>query len=203
VERAVSTPRLGVISDQAVGMPPGPTGEATPARPATGAQPAIQAPPEQSGSPQRPSRRDLAELAGIFRMRRLIEPELCAQACLLHTDADLDELAAIAPDYYDTSIDPDEFYRAHREFHVRLLAPAATAWDLRVLQPLWQETDRCVRTLLDQLGMHPALLPGGAPPCSDLLDSFRTRDPERARVASRHHLDLNARRVREFMTGSD
>src|SRR5882757_5370511 len=118
-----------------------------------------------------PSRRELAELGGIFRMRRLIEPELCAQACLLHTDADLDELAAIIPDYHDTSVDPDEFYRAHREFHVRLLAPAATAWDLRVLRPLWQETDRCVRALLDQLGMHPASIPGGAPPCSELLDS--------------------------------
>jgi DNA-binding GntR family transcriptional regulator len=191
VERAVSIPRLGVISgviSNESGGPPWGPGEATAAPP---------------GSTKRPSRRDLAELGGIFRMRRLIEPELCAQACTLHTDADLDELAAIAPDYHDTSVDPDEFYRAHREFHVRLLAPAATAWDLRVLRPLWQETDRCVRALLDQLGMHPALIPGGAPSCSELLDSFRTRDPEQARVASRRHLDLNARRVREFMTRSD
>jgi DNA-binding GntR family transcriptional regulator len=195
VERAVSIPRLGVISgaisgvisNESGGSPRGP-GESTPV---------------PSGSAERPSRHDLAELGGIFRMRRLIEPELCAQACVLHTDAHLDELAAIAPDYHDTSVDPDEFYRAHREFHVRLLAPAATAWDLRVLRPLWQETDRCVRALLDQLGMHPASIPGGAPPCTELLDSFRTRDPEQARVASRRHLDLNARRVREFMTRSD
>jgi len=147
-----------------------------------------------------PSRRELAELGGIFRMRRLIEPELCAQACLLHTDADLDELAKLAPDFADTSRPPEEIFRAHRDFHFRLLAPAATAWDFRVLLPLWNEADRCVRALLDQRGLHPARLPGGAPPCSELLDSFRTRDPEQARAASRRHLDLNARRVREFLT---
>jgi hypothetical protein len=198
VERAVSIPRLGVISavsDVTSGVTSGVSNE-------SGGSPG--GPGESTPAPtERPSRRDLAELGGIFRMRRLIEPELCAQACLLHTDADLDELAAIIPDYHDTSVDPDEFYRAHREFHVRLLAPAATAWDLRVLRPLWQETDRCVRALLDQLGMHPASVPGGTPPCSELLDSFRTRDPEQARVASRRHLDLTARRVREFLTRSD
>ncbi|HEX4252025.1 MAG TPA: FCD domain-containing protein [Pseudonocardia sp.] len=182
-------PRLDVITNQTIGT----IGEA----PTFHTQHDL---PTLPGPAKPPSRRELAELGGIFRMRRLIEPELCAQACLLHTDADLDELTALAPNFADTSLPPEEIFRAHRDFHFRLLAPAATAWDFRVLLPLWQEADRCVRALLDQLGLHPARLPGGAPPCAELLDAFRTRDPEQARAASRRHLDLNARRVREFLT---
>jgi DNA-binding GntR family transcriptional regulator len=185
----VPIPRLGVVINQSTGT--------------IGAAPAAAGPCGVStlSEPTRPpSRRELAELGGIFRMRRLIEPELCAQACLLHTDANLDELAALAPNFTDTTRPPEEIFRAHRDFHFRLLAPAATAWDFRVLLPLWEEADRCVRALLDQLGLHPARLPGGAPPCAELLEAFRARDPEVARAASRRHLDLNARRVREFLT---
>jgi DNA-binding GntR family transcriptional regulator len=185
----VPIPRLGVITNQTtgtIGSAPTPRGLHS-----------VTTLPE---AVKPPSRRELAELGGIFRMRRLIEPELCGQACLLHTDADLDELAKLAPNFADTSLPPEEIFRAHRDFHFRLLAPAATAWDFRVLLPLWHEADRCMRALLDQRGLHPARLPGGAPPCSELLDSFRTRDPEQARAASRRHLDLNARRVREFLT---
>lgn len=185
----VPVPRLDVITNQTSGT--------IGATPATEGLCSVTTLP---GPAKPPSRRELAELGGIFRMRRLIEPELCAQACLLHTDADLDELAELAPNFADTSLPPDEIFRAHRDFHFRLLAPAATAWDFRVLLPLWQEADRCVRALLDQHGLHPARLPGGAPPCAELLDAFRTREPEQARAASRRHLDLNARRVRQFLT---
>lgn len=144
-----------------------------------------------------PEAPDAAELGGIFRMRRLIEPELCAKACLLHTDAEFDELEAGIWRFLDTTADTDEIYRAHRAFHTRLLAPAATAWDLRVLTPLWQETDRCVRAWLNRLGIHPAVLPG-QPACRELLASFRTRDPEFARAACLRELDETADRLRQF-----
>ena len=140
---------------------------------------------------------DVVELGGMYRMRRLIEPELSAKACLLHTDAEYDELEAHLEHFLDATADTDEIYRAHRAFHTRLLAPAATAWDLRVLTPLWHETDRCVRAWLIRLGIHPAVLPG-QPPCRELLASFRTRDPESARAACLRELDENAERVRQF-----
>jgi len=74
-----------------------------------------------------PEAPDAAELAGMYRMRRLIEPELSAKACLLHTDAEYDELEAHLTYFLDATADADEIYRAHRAFHTRLLAPAATA----------------------------------------------------------------------------
>jgi len=43
--------------------------------------------------------------------------------------------------------------------------------------------------LVERLGIHPAVFPDGAPPCRDLLASFRARDPDWARAASRRHLD--------------
>ena len=142
---------------------------------------------------------DLTELFGIYRIRRLIEPELSAKACLLHTDADLDELEASISGFVDAATEPGEVYLAHRAFHTRLLAPAATAWDMRVLEPLWEESDRCVRGWFERLGIHPAVFPDGAPPCRDLLASFRARDPDWARAASRRHLDEHTRRMRRFL----
>jgi DNA-binding GntR family transcriptional regulator len=144
-----------------------------------------------------PEAPDPAELNGVFRMRRLIEPELSAKACLLHTDAQFDELQADMGRFLDTTADADEIYRAHRAFHTRLIAPAATAWDLRVLTPLWQETDRSVRAWMNRLGIHPMVLLG-QPACRTLLASFRTRDPQLARAACLRELDDNADRLRQF-----
>jgi DNA-binding GntR family transcriptional regulator len=137
--------------------------------------------------------RQTSELDGVYRIRRLVEPELAAKACLLLTDAELDELEASLARF--PAADPVELGRAARAWLTRLLAPAATPWDLRVLAPLWEETDRCLCAQPDRLGLRPPHAPDSVLPGRELLDSFRTRDPELARAACRRQLDDEARRL--------
>jgi DNA-binding FadR family transcriptional regulator len=139
-----------------------------------------------------PDPRDTAQLDGVFRIRRLVEPELAAKACLLHTDAELDELEASLAQF--PVADATEFARAARAWHTQMLAPAATAWDLRVLTPLWEATDRYLPPPAGWAGLASAADRMSAD--RELLASFRARDPERARAASRGQLDDEARRVR-------
>lgn len=142
--------------------------------------------------PPRPQ--ETAELDGVFRIRRLLEPELAAKACLLHSDTELDALeASLAA--LPTRDDVRALGRGARAWLASMLAPATTAWDLRVLTPLWEATDRCLWARSSWLGLvaPPA---GGLSPRQELLASFHSRDPRRARVASRRQLDDEARRVR-------
>jgi DNA-binding GntR family transcriptional regulator len=147
------------------------------------------------GGPGRASARvaplDAADLHGIYRLRLALEPEIAGRSCLLISDAELDALAAMAASFGEERLGTDAIYQAHHELHLRLLAPAATAWDLRTLENLWHAAERYVRLAFgardDRGGEHHRREHAH----SQLIESFRTRNAEAVSVRVRTHLQEN------------
>ncbi|HEY9416406.1 MAG TPA: GntR family transcriptional regulator [Pseudonocardia sp.] len=140
---------------------------------------------------------DAEDLHGIYRLRLALEPEIAGRACLLVSDAELDELAALARSFGAEHFGVDEMYQSHHDLHLRLLAPAATTWDVRTLENLWNAGERYVRLAFgarDDLGdehhrrEHAHLA---------LIEGYRTRSPDHVRALVRHHLEDNEAIARE------
>ncbi|WP_394618946.1 GntR family transcriptional regulator [Lentzea sp. JNUCC 0626] len=134
---------------------------------------------------------DLADLQAIYRLRRTIEPEIAGRACLLLPDAELDRLDAMAAGFGDERLGMDAIYDAHHEFHLALLAPAASAWDVRLLGTLWRAAERYIRIGFGALDPDPGEHHRREEAHGSLVDVFRRRDPEAAAVAVREHLERN------------
>ncbi len=134
---------------------------------------------------------DLEDLRAIYRARRTLEPEIAARSCRVISVAELDRLAAQAEDFGDARHTIQTVYDSHHEFHVALLAPAASPWDMRLMNLLWRAAERYIR-----IGFRGA--EGGAGDNhqhqrahENLLDAFRGRDPVEVREAVLVHLTHN------------
>lgn len=132
-----------------------------------------------------------ADLRGIYRLRRQIEPELAGRACLLLTDADHRRLAAYLPIFGDAALGMDEVYEAHHDFHLELLRPAATSWDLRTVEMLGHAAERYIRLTFGGLDTDPHEPRRREQSHTVLLDAVRRRDPGQAAQALLEHLDRN------------
>jgi DNA-binding GntR family transcriptional regulator len=140
---------------------------------------------------------DADDLHGIYRLRLALEPEIAGRACVLIPDADLDALAEVAVGFGDEESGIDAMYQAHHDLHLRLLAPAATAWDLRTLENLWHAGDRYVRLAFgardDRSDEHRRREHAHM----QLIEGYRTRSPEHVRALVRRHLEDNEAIARE------
>lgn len=140
---------------------------------------------------------DADDLHGIYRLREVLEPEIAGRACLLLSDDELDRLAAVAESFGDPSASLDDIYDAHRELHLRLLAPAATAWDLRTLDALWHAAERYVRLAFGARDDRGDEHDRRGHTHVDLVAGFRTRDPQLIERLVRQHLRDNEAIARE------
>jgi DNA-binding GntR family transcriptional regulator len=144
-----------------------------------------------SGRSSRVAPLDAADLYGIYRLRLALEPEIAGRACLLVSDAELDQLDAVAASFGDERLSTDEIYQAHNDFHLRLLAPAATDWDVRTLANLWHAAERYIRLAFsdrdDRSDEHDRREHAHV----ELLAGFRTRDPAAVDALVRRHLRDN------------
>ena len=136
---------------------------------------------------------DPDELHSICELRRRIEPELAARACVLTTGAELDALNTQIAHQPDPHSHPDECYDAHRNLLLDLLRPAATNWDLRMLQMLWRATERYLRIGFDLLDRTASDADRFDSAQRDLLAGYRTQDSDQARSAMLRHVDWNER----------
>ncbi|WP_436764259.1 GntR family transcriptional regulator [Streptosporangium sp. V21-05] len=134
---------------------------------------------------------DLADLHGIYRLRRAIEPNLARQSCTELTDEALDALEAEAAGFGDEAHGMADIYENHHAFHFALLAPAATAWDIRILTTLWHAAERYIRIGFGHLDPDPAEHRRRGQAHTDLVAAFRTRDPDTAATAIERHLARN------------
>ncbi|RZF06123.1 GntR family transcriptional regulator [Streptomyces albidoflavus] len=116
----------------------------------------------------------LDDLRGIYRLRRALEPEIAARSCLLLSEAELDRLAERAAGFGAVAGVTDDDPHV---FHLALLAPAATTWDIRVLTPLWRAGERYVRIGFGRTGPGPAGHRRDGTAHGELVAAFRTRDP--------------------------
>lgn len=133
------------------------------------------------------------DLRAVYRMRRQIEPELAGRSCLLLTGPDHAQLAADLAVLADAHLGQDEIYEAHHRFHLELLRPAATDWDLRVLGMLWHAAERYVRLSFGGRDSHPDEPRRRKAAHALLLDAVTQRDPGLAIQAAIAHLDVNER----------
>lgn len=139
------------------------------------------------------TRLDHNDLAAIYRLRRVVEPEIAGRSCQLLSDEKLDELDLQARSFGDERLGIDEIYEVHHEFHLHLFEPAATEWDVRVLTTLWRAAERYIRIGFRRLDPQPSEHVRRERAHEELLDAFRTRDPETVRHAVTDHLEHNLR----------
>lgn len=131
------------------------------------------------------------DLHGIYRLRRQLEPEIAARACMLLSPDELEGLVEIAHSFADEQANIDDVYEAHHEFHRALLAPAATAWDMSTLETLWRAAERYIRLAFSARDDDPQEHHDRAQVHGELVDAYKTQDPEQVRVATLAHLDHN------------
>lgn len=134
---------------------------------------------------------DLDDLHAIYRLRRLIEPDLARRSCTLISDVELNRLEGQAADFGDPERSMDTIYDAHRDFHLALFAPAATAWDTRTLTTLWRAAERYIRIGFGLLDPDPEEHHRRQRAHESLVNVYRHRDPDAAARAVDEHLDHN------------
>ena len=139
---------------------------------------------------------DLDDLHAIYRLRRILEPELARRSCLLLTVDQLDRLEAQAREFGDESLGMDGIYSSHLQFHLALLEPAASSWDTRVLTTLWRAGERYVRIGFGLLDLDPHEHERREQAHEDLIAAFRKRDPDLAAQAIYDHLARNEEAAR-------
>ncbi len=135
----------------------------------------------------------LDDLQAIYRLRRTIEPELAGRACQMISDLELDRLRAQAEDFGDKQHTIHTIYEAHRDFHAALLDPAATDWDRRTLNLLWQAAERYIRIGFSKADPAPEDNRRRQHAHEHLLDAYRSRDPGVVAEAVLAHLARNER----------
>ena len=131
------------------------------------------------------------DLASVLRLRSLLEADTFARAIPRYRDADLDALgAAHAALAVRAGDDAEGLTTRHTEFHRLLVRPGATAWDLRLLDLLWQAHARYLQAALARslAGPPNALRDRHAA----LLAAARGRSVRGARRAIAQHLEAAA-----------
>jgi DNA-binding GntR family transcriptional regulator len=90
---------------------------------------------------------DLSDLANIYDLRRIVEVEIGRRSVSRMTKSDIETVRRALVSFQAVANDPSsaEFWERHRNFHWALLAPAANPTVQRVLDHLWQSSERYVR----------------------------------------------------------
>jgi DNA-binding GntR family transcriptional regulator len=145
---------------------------------------------------------DLEEFHAIYRVRRMLEPELAHRSVARLSDAELDRLYQAAAEFGGAERSMDDIYEDHRAFHLALLAPAASAWDIRILTMSERATERYVRIGFGLLDPDPREHDRRREAHQRLVDEFRTRDPEVAARALDEHLAHNEDLAHDALSGS-
>ena len=134
---------------------------------------------------------DPADLRGIYRLRLVLEPEIASRSCLLLPDIELERLGEVVESFGVVGTSMDDVYEAHHDFHLRLLAPAATEWDIRTLRGLWHAAERYLRLAFGALEGRADEHARRELVHAELLAGFRARDPALVESLVRQHLRDN------------
>ena len=84
----------------------------------------------------------IEELAGVYELRRVVEPEFASRSTIIATDEDRKRCQSALTAMIEAQPHSPRFYEVHRDFHWSLLAPAASPIIRSVLERLWQSVDR-------------------------------------------------------------
>jgi DNA-binding GntR family transcriptional regulator len=145
---------------------------------------------------------DLEEFHAIYRVRRLLEPDLARRSVPQLKDAELDRLYRAAAEFGGAKRSMDDIYDDHRAFHLALLAPAASAWDIRILMMSERASERYVRIGFGLLDPDPGEHDRRRDAHQLLVEEFRQRDPRIAARALDEHLAHNEELAHNALSGS-
>jgi DNA-binding GntR family transcriptional regulator len=84
----------------------------------------------------------LEDISGVYEVRRILEVELARRAAEMASAKDREACQSALDTLLECTPPSEEFFRAHRAFHWRLLAPATSDVALKTLEKLWQSVDR-------------------------------------------------------------
>lgn len=129
------------------------------------------------------------DMRGIYNLRQLIEPELAARAAALHSAEQVTTLASLIEAFEDD--DAEAVWQAHQRFHLTLVEPAASAWDLRTLDQLWAAAERYTRLVFDFAEIAVSERDRRERIHTTILDAVRAGDSAATRDAVRSHLAEN------------
>jgi DNA-binding GntR family transcriptional regulator len=141
----------------------------------------------------------LDDLHGIYRLRHRLEPEIASRSCRILTSDLLDALEEEAASFGRPDMGIDEVYEGHQAFHLALLAPAATDWDVRTLTTLWRAAERYIRIGFRTLDPEPQEHQRREHAHEDLITAFRSRDPRAVEEAVDQHLERNEQLARSAL----
>ncbi len=91
----------------------------------------------------------LDDVRAVYRLRLRIEPDLAARSAALEAPGWVAALRESLEASRDR--DPDRAWQGHYDFHERLVAPAASPWDLRLLHTLWTAAERYTLLVWDPI----------------------------------------------------
>lgn len=155
----------------------------------------------------RPGRRaivapiDRRQLEDVHRLWILISQDVAARACVRYTDEDIDRAEQELDAFTALPQESDEAFEGHQRFHMQLLEPGASEWDLRLLDMLCLAIERAARA-----AYHHPTGDGDPQPRSGehareehrpLLEAARARDVMRLRREIRDHHERHLGRLLE------
>ncbi|WP_435158890.1 GntR family transcriptional regulator [Amycolatopsis sacchari] len=133
---------------------------------------------------------DPAEVSAIYRLRLRLEPDLAAESAPYHSEDDIVGLRRLVDETFHSP--PGEHrWGTHRAFHATLIQPAASAWDLRVLNVLWDAAERYTRMVFDSIDATEEIDEARERAHLRLIDAAVSRDPAAVRDELHRHLSDN------------
>lgn len=137
----------------------------------------------------------LEDLSGLYDLRRIIECKFAQRAAVAFTDESLMALDEAIAELDRRGDEPDqpEFWEAHNHFHRTLLAPALTGWGERILDPLWQSSQRYVRLFITAFGDQSVQMAEH----HKMVDASHARDGKTLADVLARHLTFTEETVRE------
>lgn len=134
---------------------------------------------------------DPDDLRSIYRLRLRLEPELAAHSAIQRSQSEITEFEDLIHAAFDTTLGEDSHWEMHRRFHAALISPAAQAWDLRLLAPLWDAAERYTRLVFDPVEAPAETTATREHAHDKLVAAARSKDPEQVRAELRRHLETN------------
>jgi DNA-binding GntR family transcriptional regulator len=139
------------------------------------------------------------DLCSIYRLRLRLEPELAGQSAEQRTQEEIADFDHLVRNAFRGQLPEEGHWDMHRRFHAALIAPAAAAWDFRLLKPLWDATERYTRLVFDPVIASADAWQKRENAHDRLIAAAKSRNPERVRGELQRHLETNLAQTLEAL----
>jgi DNA-binding GntR family transcriptional regulator len=143
------------------------------------------------------------DVTALYRLRSVIETDLAARACLMHTSKELDRLEPLIEHFSSTKISWMDSFTLHRNFNLGLLRPAITNLDIRVLTPILDDLDSFLYHELKKLDVHPCEYMRSPEAAHERLGIVRDGNPDNVRTIMNRHHHRNSNSFQSLVAAAD